>query len=694
MTQSAKTKAKGSAPRRRAEALRDCEVRVLEMVATGIPLHKTLAELARLFEAHAEGMLASILLIEDGTRVRHAAAPSLSKRWIRQVDGEPIGPDRGSCGTAAYLKQPVIVTDIGHDPRWVKYRDTALRAGLRACWSVPILGPGNQVLGTFALYYTEPRKPTKPLLHLATEASHLAAVAIQRHRHEEAIRENQHHLSLLYDHVDDVLFQLRVDPEGYRFLAVNPAFLTATGLKPPDVIGKLVQEVIPEPSRSLVLAKYAEAIRTNHTVRWEETTRYPSGIRQGDVAITPVTDGEGRLKYLIGSVRDMTEQRRMLEELRQLQKREAIGRLSGGIAHDFNNILSVILGVGNLLLQEIQDPDQRSQLEEMIESGERGANLTRQFLAFGRQQVLEPLVLDLRTLIRRLEPMLRRLLRKEITLRTSLDPALWRVRADPTQIEQVVVNLVVNARDAMSESGTVSIETANCDVDETTPEPAGISPGKYLRLTVSDTGCGMDEETCAKVFEPFFTTKEVGRGTGLGLATVFGIVSQSGGRIRVNSRPGRGSTFSVYLPATMEAASVPRQRGETRAAPAPGLRGTRVLLVEDDPSLRRALERMLTRLECRVTAAASGDEALRQVETGGLVPDLLLTDTAMPGLNGVALIRRLRAARPGLKVIRMSGYTDPDPAPGTTDEIHTVFLRKPITIADLIESIRRAMERE
>src|ERR1043165_435348 len=451
MTQSTKTKAKGSPPRRRAEALRDCEVRVLQMVATGSPLHKTLAELARLFEAQAEGMLASILLIEDGTRVRHAAAPSLSKRWIRQVDGEPIGPDRGSCGTAAYLKQPVIVTDIGRDPRWVRYRDAALRAGLRACWSVPILGAGNQVLGTFALYYTEPRKPTKPLLHLATEASHLAAVAIQRHRDEAAIRENQHHLSMLYDHVEDVLFQLRVDPEGYRFVAVNPAFLAATGLQPPEVIGRLVQEVIPEPSRSLVLAKYAEAIRTNHTVRWEETTRYPTGIRQGDVAITPVTDAEGHLKYLIGSVRDVTEQRRMLEELRQLQKLEAIGRMSGAVAPDFNNTLRAILAVGNPLLQEIQDPDQRSQLEELIESGERGADLTRQFLAFGRQQVLEPLVLDLSSLIRRLEPMLRRLLRKEITLRTSLNPALRRVRADPTQIEQVVVNLVVNARDRSEE---------------------------------------------------------------------------------------------------------------------------------------------------------------------------------------------------------------------------------------------------
>jgi signal transduction histidine kinase len=180
--------------------------------------------------------------------------------------------------------------------------------------------------------------------------------------------------------------------------------------------------------------------------------------------------------------------------------------------------------------------------------------------------VLEPLVLDLSTLIRRLEPMLRRLLRKEITLRTSLDPALGRVRADPTQIEQVIVNLVVNARDAMSGSGTISIETANCEVDGSAPLPSGISPGKYIRIAVSDTGCGMDEETVAKAFEPFFTTKEIGKGTGLGLATVFGIVSQSGGRIFVNSRPGRGSTFSVYLPTTEEAASPPRSRGKPRAA--------------------------------------------------------------------------------------------------------------------------------
>jgi len=796
--------------------LRAGEAHVLELVAAGVPLSQTLDALARTFEAQADGMLASILLVEDGARVRHAAAPSLAEAWVRAVDGQPIGPNQGSCGTAAFLKQSVIVSDIATDPRWVNYRDAALAVGLRACWSVPIMGPQDAVLGTFALYYSEPRRPTPRLLDLAAHASHLATVAIQHHRHQEtilesesrarlivdnaldanvlmnregivtgwnaraaamfgwsaeeavgrklsgliiperfraqheqgleryvetgvgpilnrrlevtalhraghefpvelavaplrrgdqvmfsafieditaskhaqeALRQSQQHLSLVYDHVDDVLFDLGVEADGFRFLSVNPAFTAATGLAAEQVVGKLVHDVIPEPSLSLVLGKYAEAVRTHKTVRWQETTSYSTGTRYGDVAITPVYDAQDRPIHLIGSVRDVTEQKRMEGEVRQLQKLEAIGRLSGGIAHDFNNILGVIIGVGNMLLKDVQDTDSRSQVEEIVKAGERGANLTRQFLAFGRQQVLQPQVLDLNGVVRNLETMLRRLIRADIALTTTLAPDLWLVQADPGQVEQVVVNLAVNARDAMPNGGQLSIATANVQLDREFAET-----GPYAMMAVTDTGHGMDDETKKRVFEPFFTTKEIGKGTGLGLATVYGIITQSGGCITVDSTPGKGTTFTVYLPkGARQGDDAPPERRERRTPMRRGLQGLHVLVVEDESALRRAFERMLVRLQCEVTMVSSGEEALAVAGTKSRPPDVLLTDLILPGMSGRELIESLRAIRPELKVLLMSGYAPNDMAPAAALDAGA-FLQKPFTITELADAIQSLVD--
>ena len=800
-----------------AETLRAGEARVLEMVAADEPLGRTLETLARVFEAQAGGMLASILLLEDGARVRHVAAPSLPDVFIQAIDGQPIGPNQGSCGTAAYLKQPVIVSDIAADPRWASYRDAALAVGLRACWSVPILDPDQEVLGTFALYYKKPRKPTKGLLALAAHASHLATVAIQHRRqqdaileseararlivesaldahvlmdsdgivtrwnarattifgwtteqavghrlseliiperfraqHEqglrhykatgvgpilnqrieimavhrdgrevavelavapiqrgdrvmfsafiqdltaskraaEALHESQQHLTLVYDHVADVLFQLQVERAGYRFVAVNPAFTAATGLEPGQVIGKLVHEVIPEPSLSLVLGKYAEALQTRKTLRWQETTAYPAGTRYGDVAVTPVYDAHGQAKYLVGSVRDVTEQRRMEGEVRQLQKLEAIGRLSAGIAHDFNNILGVILGVGNMLVKDIADPNERGQVEEIVQAGERGAVLTRQFLAFGRKQMLQPEIVELNEVVGQLEKMLRRLVRADIALTTTLAVDLWRVKADPGQIEQVIMNLVVNARDAMPQGGRVVIETSNVELDAAFADThIGVAPGAYVRLAISDTGHGMDDETKRRIFEPFFTTKEVGKGTGLGLATVYGIVKQSGGYIEVSSAPGKGTTFNVYLPRSTAQRTSGRERRD-RPSAGRGLAGVQVLVVEDEPALRRAIARMLLRVKCEVTVAGSGEEALAAAEAGKLAPDVLITDMIMPGMSAGALVERFRAIRPDLKVLLISGYAADDIV-GPADLASAVpFLQKPFTITELTGAVQ------
>ena len=790
------------------------------MIASGAPLTDTLETIILGLEAESPAMRGSVLLLEDGVRVRHGAAPHLPDRWIKVVDGREIGPREGSCGTAAWTKKPVIASDIATDPRWVKYRDEALAAGLRASWSVPFFGADGRVLGTFAQYYTRPRKPTAADLRRAKHACHLAAIAVGRYRTEvsareseatarlivdnaldanvvidtegivtawnpratalfgwtaqeavghrlsalilppqlageheaglrrfaetgegtivgrrvemqarhrdgrtlhvvlavtpirrgdrtmfsafiedvtetrrtaEALRESQRHLALVYDHVADVLFELQVEPAGYRFTSINPAFVRTTGLPAEAVVGRLVHEVIPEPSRSVVRERYAEAIRTRQTVRWEEVTAYPTGTRVGEVAVTPVFDAQGQATHLIGSVRDLTERRQMENEVRQLQKLEAIGRLSGGIAHDFNNILAVILGVGNLLQRDLDDPDHKAQLDEILTAGERGAKLTRQFLAFARKQVLQPRPIDLSETVRDLAPLITRLLRADITLDLRLAADLRPVLGDPSQIEQVLMNLVVNARDAMPRGGTLTIQVDEIAVDARAAERLGVAPGPAARLTVTDTGEGMTPETRRRIFEPFFTTKDPGKGTGLGLATVYGIVKQSGGAIDVESEPGRGATFRIILPLADEKAVAERERGAQRDSLGRGLAGTRILLVEDEPSLRNAFARMLGRLKCEVTVAASGEEALAAVESGTCTPDLLITDTVIPGLSGTELARRLTTRDPDLKVLRMSGYADPEitrmedqPAPGT-------FLQKPFTIPDLAEGVQRAL---
>ena len=293
------------------------------MTAATKRLHETLDTLCRICEAQAEGMLASILLVEDG-RVRHAAAPSLPAEWVRLIDDEPIAANRGPCGTAAYLKEPVIVKDLLTDSRWEFYRGAALQFGFRACWSFPVISPDGEVLGIFALYYPEPREPTQSLLDLGAHASRLAMIAIQHHRQDEALQESRRHFSLIYDHSSDVMFYLAVEDEGYRVVSVNRAFEEATGVNRRQVIGKLAHEVIPEPARSILLQNYEEAFRTRKTVRIEARIPYATSARIGDIAITPVFDAEGRPRYVIGSVRDITDQRLLADELRQRRELERL----------------------------------------------------------------------------------------------------------------------------------------------------------------------------------------------------------------------------------------------------------------------------------------------------------------------------------------------------------------------------------
>ncbi len=383
----------------------------------------------------------------------------------------------------------------------------------------------------------------------------------------------------------------------------------------------------------------------------------------------------------------MEERGRAEEGLRQSQRMEAVGRLAGGVAHDFNNLLTAILGYGSLLASRFPpDAPGREEVDEILRASERAAALTRQLLAFSRRQVLEPVVLSVNELIANLEKMLGRLIGEDVNLVTRLHMGLGNVRADPGQLEQVIMNLVVNARDAMPNGGKLTIETANADLDESYAQGhVTVQPGHYVMVAVSDTGTGMDAETQARAFEPFFTTKEKGKGTGLGLSTVYGIVKQSGGNIWVYSEPGKGTTFKVYLPRVEETVA----QGPTRSGDSlPAAATETVLLVEDDPSIRTLAKRVLEERGYRVLEADSGKDALERVHREKGPIHLLLTDLVMPDMGGTELASRLQDKHPTIRVLFMSGYTDDGVVRNGLLESGRAFLQKPFTPTMLVRKIR------
>lgn len=413
----------------------------------------------------------------------------------------------------------------------------------------------------------------------------------------------------------------------------------------------------------------------------------------------PMIAEDGRYLGRVWYFRDIT-QRKLAEiardqaeaQFRQSQKMEAIGSLAAGVAHDFNNLLSVIMSATDLAMGQLRPGDaMMSELREVQNAAGCAAALTRQLLAFGRKQMMRPVPLDLNLVSRTLETMLRRILGEDIEMVLHLAPDLGLVRSDANQIEQVLMNLVVNARDAMPEGGVLTIETHNVRIEE--PGDAGADgpkPGRYVELTVSDTGCGMDEHVRSRLFEPFFTTKRKGKGTGLGLSTVYGIVRQSGGDISVRSELGKGTTFRILLPQESATTASGPNTAATSSVP---LSGTEtILVVEDEPALRMILQRALTAIGYTVLLACNADEALDQCARHAGIIHLILTDVVMPGMSGLALVREITRTRPTLPVLFMSGYADTMLDQSVLPDVDVHFLSKPFTAAEVARKVRAAID--
>lgn len=543
--------------------------RILEEMATGRSLNDLLEMIVHFVEQQNPGVLCSVLLADaDGQHLRHIAAPSLPAAYNKAVDGLRIAEGMGSCGTAAYRRERVIIEDIDRHPFWKGFAP-AREAGLHACWSEPIISAGGELLGTFAMYFREQRMPLPEEIQFLESAAYLASIAIGRVREES--------------------------------------------------------------------------------------------------------------------------QRQVLEEqLQHIQKIEAIGQLAGGIAHDFNNLLTPIIAYADLVKRGLSpDHPQSRRVEGVLTAAHKAKDLTQKLLSFGRKQMLSMETMDLNEVVNSFHDILRRTIRESIVFDVTVAPGGAWIRGDRVQLEQILINLAVNAQDAIDGVGTISISTGHVLLDDEFARlHPGMLAGRYILLSFGDTGCGMDEETLRHIYEPFFTTKAVGHGTGLGLATVYGVVKQHEGYIETRSHLGGGTTFLIYLPEAPAAVLGDQQADAEVRHPERGETGKRVLLVEDNAMVREMLVDLLESNGYLLLVADSPGRALdiERNHTGAI--DLVVTDVIMPGMNGMELFERLNERRPGVPVLYISGYTSDVVIHNGTLEETVNFLKKPFTAEQFLERIR------
>ncbi len=668
--------------RRRAERLQQATYRIADAASGAQSLQDLLAAVHRIVGELMPAANFYVALYDDATRI--ISFPY----FVDEVD-DAFAPKPWGKGLTEYVirtGQALLATPE-------VYRDMERRGEVELIgapsldWVGVPLKIGDTTIGVLVVQtYTEGVRYGERERDILQFVSTQVARAIERARADEHLRRSEIRYRLLFESNPEAMFVY--DPSTLRFLAVNEAAVARYGWSREAFLGMTLRDIRPP---EIARAEAAPGAQDRGLASVSDTKHRKHDGSLIDVEIlSDWIEFEGRRARLV-LAKDVTERRRLEEQLRQSQKMEAIGQLAGGIAHDFNNLLTAILGFCSLLERQVgANTQMRGDVAEIRHAAGRAAELTRKLLAFGRRQMLAPRVLDLNDLVVDLDRMLRRVIGEPIELVTQLDPALAPVKADLGQLEQVILNLVVNARDAMPHGGRVTIQTANIDASEPYSETHGpIIPGRYVLLVVSDTGTGMDDEAKAHLFEPFFTTKEVGKGTGLGLATVYGIVKQSGGYIWVYSEPGSGTAVKIYLPSCDQPVHPAARPAVLNGLPT----GTEtVLIVEDADAIRSLARKVLTAQGYTVLEAPDGAAALQIAQQHAGLLHLVLTDVVMPGMSGRELAQRLGPLRPQLKLLYMSGYTGDAVVHRGVLEDGFPFLAKPFSPEDLATKVRDVLD--
>ena len=676
--------------RRRAEEQLAERARVSDLAAdigaaltrgTGLP--EVLQGCCESLVRHLDAAFARIWTLNEVENVLELQA---SAGLYTHLDGAhsrvPVGQYK--IGLIAAERRPHLTNTVLGDAR-VHDQEWAKREGMVAFAGYPLLVQ-DRLVGVLAMFA---RHPFDAFVQQALAAvADGIAIGISRKRVEAALTESARRFRALIEHSADAIALFA--PDGTITYA-SPATTAVLGYVPAEFEGRNALELIHPDDLARIRPDLLAGLQgPAPKIALEARVRRKDGSWRLCEGTFTNLFGDSAVRAVVANYRDITERRQLEQQLRQAQRMEAIGRLAGGVAHDFNNVLTAIFGYADLVLEDLPvGSPSRQDLAEIRKAAERASALTRQLLAFSRQQVLEPVVLSLNELVEDIDKMVRRLIGEDIDLRLSLSRDLGNVRTDPGQMQQVIMNLVVNSRDAMPTGGKLVLETSNTELSEQYAEMhQPVAPGPYVMLAVSDTGCGMDAETKARVFEPFFTTKEKGKGTGLGLSTVYGIVKQSGGYVWVYSEPGRGTTFKIYLPRVDAPAQPPAQRPE-----AGSVAGTEtILLGEDDDMLRPLAKGLLERLGYTVLEATNTEEALAIAARHAGPIHLLVADVVMPGASGRDLARRLSESRPETRTLYMSGYTDDAIVHHGMLEPGLNFLQKPFTPAVLARKVRDVLD--
>jgi two-component system, cell cycle sensor histidine kinase and response regulator CckA len=600
-------------------------------------------------------------------------------------------PGIGLPGRVFASGRPTWIDDVTKDLNFPR-ASLATRAQLHAASGFPIFR-GGEVRGMMEFFRRDAQPPDEDLLEtMASIGTHVGQL-LERKRGEEALRASEARARAILESALDCVVSM--DHEG-RIVEFSPAAVRTFGYERDEAVGRLMADlIVPAELRERHRAGLARYLQTGEPRVLGRRIEITALRRDGETFPVELTITRVDLPgppLFTGYIRDLSETKLLERQFAEAQKLEAVGRLAGGIAHDFNNVMTIIAGYAALLRGRLEaEGAGHDELDEIDVAAERASSLTRQLLAFSRRDLIQPRVFAVNDVVLQAERMLDRLIAEDVEITTRLEPRAGSVFADPGQLEQVILNLAINARDAMPTGGTIRIETASVELDELyTSHHLGAEPGLYVMLAVSDSGVGMDEETQSHLFEPFFTTKEPGKGTGLGLATVYAIVKQAGGSIWVYSEVGHGTSVKVYLPRAVEADA------EAPTAPAEQphqLRGSEtVLIAEDEDAVRALLCHLLEAHGYRVLTANGGAEAIRLVQGHLDELDLMITDLVMRDVTGQKLADEVRAIVPGLPILFMSGYADSMPELDTSGRLRSAFVPKPFTAEALARAVRRILD--